>query len=111
VKRTFRIALFAALSAAATALGGWWTVPLLAALWVRVLPSDRRGPATTVVGAAAGWLALLGVEALHGPIPALATLLSAVLGLPRAGFLLATVLFPAALAGSAAILAKPSSSA
>ena len=103
------IALFAALTAAGTAAGGWWSVPLLAALWVRVLPSDRGGVTTTAIGAAAGWLGLLGVAAVHGPIPAVATTLSAVLGLPRWGFLLITLAFPAALAGTAAILATPAS--
>jgi len=111
VRGVLRIALFGALTAAGTAMAGWWSVPLLAALWVRVLPSDRRPVATTMLGASAGWLALLGVAALSGPVPAVAAVFSAVLQLPRWGFLLATLLFPAALAGAAALLTRPASSA
>jgi hypothetical protein len=62
-------------------------------------------------GAAAGWLALLGAAALQGPAPAVGAIFSAVLGLPRWGFLLVTLLFPAALAGTAALLTKPASDA
>lgn len=107
MRRGFRVGLFAALTAVGTALGGWWTVPLVAALWVRVLPSDRRPISTPMLGAAAGWLTLLGIAALHGPIPAVTGVLSAVLQLPPWGFLFATLLFPAVLAGAAAILTRP----
>jgi hypothetical protein len=104
-----RIAAFASLAAGGTVAGGWWTVPVLAALWVRVLPSDRRPVRTTVLGAALGWLALVVIAALHGPVPALATRFSAVLDLPRWGLLAATILFPALLAGGAALLVRPAS--
>jgi hypothetical protein len=42
-------------------------------------------------------------------VPALAARLSVVLELPRWGFLAATLLFPALLAGTAALLVKPAS--
>jgi hypothetical protein len=100
---------FASLAAGGTVAGGWWTVPILAAIWVRVLPSNRRAVRTTVLGAALGWLVLVGIAALQGPVPALAARLSAVLELPRWGFLAATILFPALLAGTAALLVKPAS--
>jgi hypothetical protein len=111
VRRARRIALFGAIVAVGTATGGWWTVPILAALWVRALPSDRTPLTTTCLGAAAGWLILLGVMAFHGPVPAVGAMCSAILGLPRGGFLLLTLLFPAALAGAAAFLTRPASSA
>jgi hypothetical protein len=103
------MAAFASLVAGGTVLGGWWTVPILAAVWVRVLPSDRRPVRTTVLGAALAWLVLVGAAALHGPVPALAARLSAVLQLPRWGFLAATGVFPGLLAGMAALLVKPAS--
>jgi hypothetical protein len=111
MKRGIRIALFGAITAVGTAAAGWWIVPILAALWVRVLPSDRGAVTTTMFGAAAGWLMLVGVVALQGPVPAVAAMCSAVLGLPRWGFPLVTLLFPATLAGTAAVLTKPSSNA
>jgi hypothetical protein len=107
VTRGTRIALFGAITAAGTVAGGWWSVPILAAVWVRVLPSDRNAVATTMFGAAVGWMMLLGVVAFQGPVPAVAAICSAVLGLPRWGFPLVTLLFPAALAGTAAFLTRP----
>ena len=111
MRRAPRIVLFAAVVAGGTVAFGWWTIPLLAALWVRVLPSARRPMTTVIVGAALGWLALLGYAALHGPVPAASAVLSAVFNLPPWGFLLATLLFPAALAGAAAVLTNPASNA
>ena len=109
MKRAVRIVAFASLAAGSTVAVGWWAVPILAALWVRVLPFDRRPVRTTALGATLGWLLLIGIAALHGPVPALAARLSAVLELPRWGFLAATLLFPALLAGTAALLVKPAS--
>lgn len=109
MRRALRIVAFASLTAGGTVAGGWWAVSILAAIWVRVLPSDRRPVRTVVLGAALGWLVLVGIAALHGPVPALAARLSAVLELPRWGFLAATILFPALLAGTAALLVKPAS--
>ena len=111
MRRIGRIALFGAIAAAGTAVVGWWTIPILAALWVRLLPSDRGEVTTTLFGAAAGWLMLVGLMAFQGPVPAVAATCSAVLGLPRWGFLLVTLLFPAALAGAAALLTRPASNA
>jgi hypothetical protein len=107
VTRALRVAVFAALSAAGTMLVGWWLLPLLAVGWVRVLPSTRNPVRTTALGAALGWAALLGWGALHGPLPALAVRMSALLQLPRWGFVLATLLYPALLAGAAALMVKP----
>jgi len=109
VRRGVRIALFGAITAVGTAGVGWWIVPVFTALWVRALPSDRSPVTTTMFGAAAGWLMLLGIVAFRGPVSAVAAICSATLGLPRWGFPLVTLLFPAALAGAAALLTKPAS--
>ena len=106
MRRVLRTSAFAVLTAAGTIAAGWWTVPVLAALWVRVLPSDRK-PGTAILGAAAGWGALVGLGWLQGHVPALAHMLSSTLGLPSWGFLAATLLFPTLLAGAAAALVKP----
>ena len=106
MRGVLRASAFAVLTAAGTVAAGWWIVPILAALWVRVLPSDRK-PATAVVGAALGWGALMALGWLQGHVPALAHTLSSTFGLPPWGFLAATLLFPALLAGAAAALVKP----
>ena len=107
MKRVLRTVTFAVLIAAGTVAAGWWTVPVIAALWTRVLPFDRRPVGTAIFGAAAGWATLVAVAWLHGHVPALALTLSAALGLPPWGFLAATFLFPALLGGAAALLVKP----
>jgi len=104
VRRVFRTSAFALLAAAGTVAAGWWTVPIIAALCVRVLPSDRR-PGTAIIGAAAGWGGLVALGWSQGQV--LAHTLSSTLGLPPWGFLAATLLFPALLAGAAAALVKP----
>ena len=109
MKRALRIVAFASLVAGGTVVGGWWTVPLLAAAWVRVLPSDRRPVLTTVLGAGLGSLGLVALAATQSPVVTLAARLSAVLELPRWGFLAATAVYPALLAGTATLLVKPAS--
>jgi hypothetical protein len=106
MRTTGRVVLFAALVAAGTILGGWWTVPLLAVLWARVMPTRglRRSAAA---GAALGWAGILAWSASHEPVLPLATKMSEVLGLPPWGFTAATLLFPALLAAAAADLSAP----
>jgi hypothetical protein len=108
VRTAFRVVLFAGLSAAATIYLGWWAVPALAAIWVRAFPAARHPVRTAAAGAALGWGAILLWGAAHGPVPALAARMSTVLSLPRGGFLAATLVWPALLAGAAALLVKPS---
>lgn len=104
-----RLVGFAALVAGGTIVAGWWAVPLLAAAWVRVLPSGRRPVGTTAVGAALGWVMVLAWDGRHGTLATLATTVSGALELPRWGFLAVTLLFPAALAAAAALMVKPAS--
>ena len=99
--------LFAAAVAAGTALAGWWIVPVLAALRVRALPRDRSAVASSMAGAALGWVLLLGWAALHGPTGAVTRRVGGALGLPPWGFLLLTLAVPALLAGAAGLVVKP----
>jgi hypothetical protein len=101
-----RTLIFAALVAVGTALAGWWVVPVLAGVWVRVLPR-RKLVRSCMLGAALGWALLLGRTALEGPVSLLARRLGGVLQLPGWGLLLVTVLFPALLAGAAARATRP----
>jgi hypothetical protein len=56
-----------------------------------------------MLGAALGWGVLLGWTALHGPIGPLARRAGGIFRLPGWGMVLVTLLFPAALAGLAAV--------
>ena len=53
--------------AGATAAAGWWTVPVVAAVWVRGFPRARSPVRSCVAGAVIGWALLLAWVMLHGP--------------------------------------------
>jgi hypothetical protein len=100
--RLLRTLAFAALVAAGTTVAGWWTVPVLAAIWARALPRPRAVVRTCALGAALGWAALLAWTASEGPLSPIAQRTSGVLQLPPWGLIGLTLLFPALLAGAAA---------
>ncbi len=100
------VAVLAVAVALATAAGGWWTVPLVAALWARVTPI-RRPVVGAGAGGALGWTLLLGWTALHGPVTRLAARVAPIFHAPAWALLLATLLYPALLAGAAAGVVRP----
>lgn len=97
-----RILLLAAAFALATVGFGWWTVALVAALWGIIARGLRSGAFVAAVAAMLGWGALLAWGAVHGPVVELAVKLAAVMQIPPAALVLATLIFPALLAWSAA---------
>jgi hypothetical protein len=105
------------LLAAAMALGtwvAWWMVPVIGALWSLIRsPRDqaaespsRPGILRVAVAAALGWTFWLVLDGLsgHGALARLGGRLGAVMHLPFPALLAVTLLFPALLAASAAIL-------
>lgn len=91
--------------AVATFALGWWIVPVLG--FVLGLTLDRaRGPVRyATLCAAAGWLSLLLLDAARGPLVEVATRFSGVMGIPSSVLIVATLLFPALFAGTAAAIA------
>ncbi len=101
-----RIALLAAAFAIATFVLGWWSVPLVAAIYA-VMGSAQRGSAVACgVAAMAGWGALLLVTAAQGPVGTLAAELGGVLKLSAFAVYAVTIAFPGLLAVSAAVVAR-----
>ena len=92
--------------AVGTALAGWWTVPLIVAVWVWLSPAAGSPVRRAMLGAALGWALLLGWTALQGPIGPLARRAGGLIGLPGWGLVLVTLLFPAALAGLVAVVIR-----
>jgi hypothetical protein len=84
---------------------GWWTVPVMGAAW-GVARYGRYPAWTAAVGAALAWVLLLGIAALRGPVGQMSRIVADVMALPGWAPLLAAVVFPAALAGTAARLAR-----
>ena len=102
--------VLAALFALATALLGWWAVPLVAAVAGAALalriPALRRAPLLVGLSAALGWALLLAREAVRGPVGLVAAKVGAVIGVPGPALVLVTLLFPLGLGWSAARLAR-----
>lgn len=104
--RTLRTALIlTVLGTAATALVGWWGLPVVTGVWTLALP--RRGSVlASVLAGTAAWGILLGIAARSGRVGQMATLLGEVLGTSGGAVLALTLAYGALLAGSAALLAR-----
>jgi hypothetical protein len=108
MSRALRVGAFAICAAAVTSLAGWWLIPVLAALWMRVLPRTELPATTCGLGAASGWAVLLLVDEAQGPASTLARRAGGVFLLPGWAFVGLTLLFGALLASTAAIVAGKS---
>ena len=88
----------------ATWIGGWWTVPIVAA----VAGFMRLRPRWIALGASLAWLVLLGVDAAAGgeAFGRLVVLLSGVLGFPAIAVTVLTVVFPGVLGWSAGVVGE-----
>lgn len=82
---------------------GWWTVPVIALLW-SLLPPVRPAVLATALTAAGAWALWLGLDMVAGGggLGRLTTRLAGVMHLSSPLLILATLLFPALLAGCAA---------
>jgi hypothetical protein len=106
VRSLARLILLAAAFALATAAIGWWTVPVVAALWGVMGGTLRRVSLTSALAAALGWGILLAWGAMRGPVAELAGKLGGVMQLPPFVLVAATIVFPALLAWSATVVAR-----
>jgi hypothetical protein len=84
---------------------GWWVVPVVGAAW-GVARFGAYPSATAAVAAALGWMLILAVQALRGPMGEVSRTLAGALGVPGWTPLVATALFPAGLAAAAARFAR-----
>jgi hypothetical protein len=82
---------------------GWWSVPIVAAAWA-LFSRDVNRARVAALCAAGGWATLLLLDVAKGPVAAMASRLGGVMGVPSVVLLLATLVFPALLAWSAAAL-------
>ena len=105
MRRALAVGVFALGTAAVTVAGGWWAIPLLTAVWVRVLPRQAATATLCALGAASGWALLLAWAAAHGPVGTVARRVGGVFLLPGWGFVGLTLLFAALLAATAAAVA------
>lgn len=88
-----------------TALGGWWTVPLLALVAGYMLGRDRAPGLSSAIGASLAWGGILLSYRVGGlPIDVLTRRLAGAMQLPTVGLIVLAVTFPALLAGAAGAL-------
>lgn len=103
------VVAFAACTSAVTVVG-WWLIPVLAAVWVRVLPRGGARAVTCGLGAACGWALLLVWDAACGPAAAVGRRVGGVFQMPGWAFVALTLLFAALLGMTGAIAAGKSRS-
>ena len=90
---------------------GWWSVPVVAALW-GFFSADRHRARNAAVAAAGGWGTLLLLDVARGPVSTMGAQLGALMGVPSVVLYLLTLLFPALMAWAAATLVhRPASPA
>jgi hypothetical protein len=82
---------------------GWWSVPVVAALW-GLFSDDAHRARNAAIAAAGGWGTLLLLDAVRGPVGTMARQLGEVMGVPSLVLYLLTLTFPALLAWSAATM-------
>ena len=104
--RSFLAFLLLAAAFALASWLGWWTVPVVAAVWGGLRPGLRRPILSAALAAALGWGAWLLADLLRDPaaFARLGPRLGSVMQIPSPFLLLITLLFPALLAWSAAAL-------
>ncbi len=90
--------------AVGTAALGWWAVPALGLAYGAWRSADRTAAATAGISALLAWGALMAWNWWAGPVSELSVSLGAIMGLPGRALLLATLLFPAVLASTAAVV-------
>jgi len=85
---------------------GWAAPAVLGAAWTAVRRDDAFVPLLATLAGAAGWGALLGVQAMMGPVARVAEVVGAAMQVGAGPLLVLTLAFPALLAGSAAGLVR-----
>jgi hypothetical protein len=101
--RIVKAILLAEAFAVATYGLGWWTVPVIAAIYALASSNPNRAR-TAALCALGGWGTLLLLDAVKGPVGAMAARLGGVMSIPAPGLLILTLIFPALLAYCAAKL-------
>lgn len=98
------VAVVAVAMAASTWVLGWWAVPALALLAGFLHRADGGRAGRIALGAVVGWCLLLAIDAVSGPIGRATTLVGGAMGIPGAAVLAVTLVFPALIAWSAAVI-------
>jgi len=100
-----RVAIVGSICALATVWVGWMSLPVVGFIYSVIDQRVRARGSIAALGAALGWLAILGAEAARGAdIRMAAVTVGAVMQLPAFALVLVTLGFAALLCGTAAVL-------
>ena len=101
-----RVLLLALSFAIGTWILGWWAVPLLAAIGGVLARHVRHQGRATALAAAIAWGALLVWSSTEGSVWSFSRLAGGAMGMSGAALILVTLLFPAAIAWLATVVAQ-----
>jgi len=100
-----RVAIVALICALATVVFGWMSLPVVGFIYSIIDRRARARGAIAALGAALGWLGILGAEAARGAdVRMVAVEVGSVMQLPAFALVLVTLAFAAVLCGAAAVL-------
>jgi hypothetical protein len=98
------------LAVAAMAAGtwsiGWWTVPVVGAVWAFVAAADRTLPLQAALAGVNAWGILLALRMPGGGVERVADSVGPLLSIGGTALIALTLLYPALLAASAATLVR-----
>lgn len=97
--------VIAVIVAAATWVAGWWAAAVVALVAGWIYRAEGGRPWRVALGASGGWALLLLYDVFSGPLAHVASTLAGAMTLPAPALLLVTLLFPALLGWSGAIVA------
>lgn len=104
--KLLQVGLLSVAFSLATALFGWWAVPLLACFWGLYDHAENRPALIASFAAGLGWALLLGWTAILGPMWSLAARTSGVMGVPSVVMIFLTLMFPMALGWGAGVVGE-----
>ncbi len=104
--RVAKFAMIVGAMAAGTWFVGWWTVPVIAAVWAIVDRTDRTLPLRAAGAGIAAWGLLLAAQLPGGSLERLAIAVGTAMGVGALPLVVLTLLYPALLAASAAGLVR-----
>jgi hypothetical protein len=97
--------VLAVIMALATWICGWWGIAVVALVAGAVYRMQSGRAWRVALAASESWAALLVIDALMGPFAHVAGTLGGAMSIPAPALLIVTLLFPALLAWSAAMVA------
>ncbi len=106
IRRLLIFVAATALLAVATWVIAWWMVPVIVAIWAFADQDDRWLPIKSALAGALAWGILLLIDSAGSGVGRIADAVGGVIGIGALPLGLLTLLYPALLAASAAVVVR-----